>query len=98
MRRRSRQEVSSFFAANTSNDLLRFQFYQNLDQIIRRNIISIGKILRPECLTALKMTRQPKHGTSGVVAFDGEFHGRAKYGLTMRGASRFGAYGSWRTL
>ena len=98
MRRRSSQKVASLFAANAFNDLLRFQFYQNLDQVIRRNIIGIGKILRPECLTALKMTRQPKHSTSGVVAFDGEFHGRAKYGLTMRGASRFGAYGSWRAL
>jgi len=75
LRRGSRQLIAAFLAPDAPDDLVRFEFDQDLHQIARRKPILAGDFIEPGGYVQMMPTRQGKHGACGIVAFDGQLQG-----------------------
>lgn len=72
--RRPGQLIAAFFAANAFHDLLRFEFEQDLDEIVRRDVLFRRQVLHPASAANGVVSRKGQHGARGIIAFDGQLH------------------------
>ncbi len=75
------EEVAAFFAADAFGDAFGFQFEEDLDEVIRGDILCGGELLDAHGGFVREMPRQREHGARGVITFDRKLH---VTGLTQR--------------
>lgn len=72
--RRAGEEIAAFLAAKAFGDAFGFQFDEDLDEVIGRDVLRSGEILDTEGRFARKMPRQTEHGPHCIVAFNRKLH------------------------
>ena len=68
------QKIAAFLAAHAASNALRLEFDQNLDEVVRRNVLIGREIFDAQSVLLGKMPGEAENGTSRVVAFDRQFH------------------------
>lgn len=64
------QEVASFLAPNTFDDLLGLEFDEDLDQVILGNLLILGQVFYSNSFPARVLLCEPKHRSGRIIAFD----------------------------
>ena len=77
LRRWTRKPVAALLASLALHDLAGLQLDQNLHQIVGRDAVLRGDLFDAGGVVLAMAARQRKHGARGIVAFDGQFQGRA---------------------
>lgn len=72
LRRGSRQLIAAFLSPDAAHDLVRFEFDQDLHQVARRQAVLAGDLIEPGGRVEVMPAGQGKHGTRGIIAFDGQ--------------------------
>jgi hypothetical protein len=72
---RAGEEVAAFLAADAFGDAFGFQFEEDLNEIIRGDILRGGELFDAQGGFVRKMPREAEDGAGGIIAFDRKLHG-----------------------
>jgi hypothetical protein len=72
--RRAGEEIAALLSAHAAHDLLRLQFDEDLNEVIRRHALFAGNLFDSIGDARVKLPRERQHGTHRVITFDGELH------------------------
>ena len=68
------EEVAAFLAADAFGDAFGFEFEEDLDEVIGRDILRGGELLDAQGRFIRKMPRKAEDGACGIIAFDRKLH------------------------
>lgn len=77
--RRAGKQITSVLATHAADQAFRFQFDQNLDQVIRRHQLFGGQVFDLAGRTRGIRTGQTQHGPRGIIALHRELHSAKNY-------------------